>query len=66
MCDCDLPPEVKGDLVLQLVPEPLPVSAASHDEELDVTLDPESEEPETPVAETPGGAANRRAPCHLM
>ncbi|XP_073674056.1 uncharacterized protein cep295 [Garra rufa] len=50
--------KVKGDLVLQLVPEPLPsLSAASHDEELDVTLDPENapegEEPETPVTETP-------------
>lgn len=42
--------------MLQLIPEPLPpLSADSHDEELDVTLDPEGEEPETPVAETPGG-----------
>ncbi|XP_051962774.1 centrosomal protein of 295 kDa [Xyrauchen texanus] len=39
--------KVKGDLVLQLVPEPLP-SAASHDVDLDVTLDPEC----TPAAET--------------
>lgn len=47
-------------MVLQLVPEPLPpLSAASHDEELDVTLDPEcaaeGEEPDAPVTETPGG-----------
>lgn len=46
--------------MLQLVPEPLPpLSAASHDEELDVTLDPEcapeGEEPDTPVTEAPGG-----------
>lgn len=52
-------PEVKGDLVLQLVPEPLPpLSAASHDEELDVTLDPEcapeGEAPDAPVTEAPG------------
>lgn len=48
-------PEVKGDLVLQLVPEPLPpLSSSSHDEELDVTLDPEGEEPETPGSETAG------------
>lgn len=48
-------PEVKGDLVLQLVPEPLPpLSSSSHDEELDVTLDPEREEPETPGSETAG------------
>lgn len=32
--------EVKGDLVVQLVPEPLPdLSADSQDQELDVTLD---------------------------
>lgn len=46
--------------MLQLVPEPLPpMSAASHDEELDVTLDPEcapeGEEPGTSVTEAPGG-----------
>ncbi|XP_067222481.1 uncharacterized protein cep295 isoform X2 [Chanodichthys erythropterus] len=59
--------KVKGDLVLQLVPEPLPpLSAASHDEELDVTLDPEcapeGEEPDTPVTEAPdpGRGALRR------
>ncbi|KAK7156992.1 hypothetical protein R3I94_006904 [Phoxinus phoxinus] len=59
--------KVKGDVVLQLVPEPLPpLSAASHDEELDVTLDPEcapeGEEPDTPVTETPdpGRRALRR------
>uniref|UniRef100_A0A1A7YQM1 Uncharacterized protein n=1 Tax=Iconisemion striatum TaxID=60296 RepID=A0A1A7YQM1_9TELE len=38
---------VKGDLVVQLVPEPLPApSASSHDQELDVTVD------ETAVPET--------------
>ncbi|XP_051717499.1 centrosomal protein of 295 kDa isoform X2 [Ctenopharyngodon idella] len=59
--------KVKGDLVLQLVPEPLPpMSAASHDEELDVTLDPEcapeGEEPGTSVTEAPdpGRRALRR------
>ncbi|XP_077063625.1 centrosomal protein 295 isoform X2 [Siphateles boraxobius] len=59
--------KVKGDVVLQLVPEPLhPLSAASHDEELDVTLDPEcapeGEEPDTPETETPdpGRPALRR------
>ncbi|XP_039530681.1 uncharacterized protein cep295 isoform X2 [Pimephales promelas] len=49
--------KVKGDVVLQLVPEPLPpLSAASHDEELDVTLDPECtpEGEETP-SETASG-----------
>ncbi|KAF4103748.1 centrosomal protein of 295 kDa isoform X2 [Onychostoma macrolepis] len=65
--------KVKGDLVLQLVPEPLPLSAASHDEELDVTLDPEcvpeGEEPETPVAETPASPPaepGRRALSRLL
>lgn len=33
-------PGIKGDLVLQLVPEPLPApSTSSQDRELDVTLD---------------------------
>lgn len=33
-------PGVKGDLVVQLVPEPLPaLSTGSQDQELDVTLD---------------------------
>lgn len=33
-------PGVKGDLVVQLVPEPLPaLSTSSQDQELDVTLD---------------------------
>lgn len=33
-------PEIKGDLVGRLVPEPLPaVSTSSQDSELDVTLD---------------------------
>lgn len=46
--------------MLQLVPESLPLpSAASHDEELDVTLDPEcapeGEESDTPATETLGG-----------
>ncbi|XP_051521584.1 centrosomal protein of 295 kDa isoform X2 [Myxocyprinus asiaticus] len=51
--------KVKGDLVLQLVPEPLP-SAASCDADLDVTLDPEctpaaetGDTPDTPETETP-------------
>ncbi|XDV31599.1 hypothetical protein PO909_002582 [Leuciscus waleckii] len=60
--------KVKGDVVLQLIPEPLPPlsAASSHDEELDVTLDPEcapeGEEPDTPVTETPdpGRRALRR------
>ncbi|XP_036418296.1 centrosomal protein of 295 kDa isoform X2 [Colossoma macropomum] len=35
--------EVRGDLILKPVPEPLPVlSAGSNDEDLDVTLDPEA------------------------
>ncbi|KAK2881615.1 hypothetical protein Q8A67_018883 [Cirrhinus molitorella] len=66
--------KVKGDLVLQLVPEPLPsLSAASHDEELDVTLDPECapevEEAETPVTETPASPPaepGRRALTRLL
>ncbi|XP_043115230.1 centrosomal protein of 295 kDa isoform X3 [Puntigrus tetrazona] len=66
--------KVKGDLVLQLVPDPLPPpSAASHDEELDVTLDPEcapeGEEPETPIAETPASPradGSRRALSRLL
>ncbi|XP_050984828.1 centrosomal protein of 295 kDa isoform X1 [Labeo rohita] len=60
--------------MLQLVPEPLPsLSAASHDEELDVTLDPEcapeGEEPETPVTETPASPPadpGRRALTRLL
>ncbi|XP_016383645.1 centrosomal protein of 295 kDa isoform X3 [Sinocyclocheilus rhinocerous] len=68
--------KVKGDLVMQLVPEPLPpLSASSHDEELDVTLDPEcapeGEEPETPGTETaassaPPADAGRRALSRLL
>ncbi|XP_067306073.1 uncharacterized protein cep295 isoform X2 [Pseudorasbora parva] len=64
---CTQERKVKGDVVLQLVPEPLPPpSAASHDDELDVTLDPECApeggEPDTPVTETPdpGRRALRR------
>ncbi|XP_042621736.1 centrosomal protein of 295 kDa isoform X3 [Cyprinus carpio] len=61
--------KVKGDLVLQLVPEPLPpLSSSSHDEELDVTLDPEGEEPETPGSETaaPPADAGRQALSRLL
>ncbi|XP_052471870.1 centrosomal protein of 295 kDa isoform X5 [Carassius gibelio] len=65
--------KVKGDLVLQLVPEPLPpLSTSSHDEELDVTLDPEcapeEEEPETPGAETAASSADpgRQALSRLL
>ncbi|XP_059389812.1 centrosomal protein of 295 kDa-like [Carassius carassius] len=69
--------KVKGDLVLQLVPEPLPpLSTSSHDEELDVTLDPEcapeGEEPEPPDAETaavssaPPADAGRQALSRLL
>ncbi|KAI1893981.1 hypothetical protein AGOR_G00129250 [Albula goreensis] len=48
---------MKGDLVLQLVPEPLPaVSADAHDDDLDVTLEPEV----TPAAEQ--DAVDRRSP----
>uniref|UniRef100_A0A8C1Q1H9 ALMS motif domain-containing protein n=1 Tax=Cyprinus carpio TaxID=7962 RepID=A0A8C1Q1H9_CYPCA len=61
--------KVKGDLVLQLVPEPLPpLSSSSHDEELDVTLDPEGEEPETPGSETaaPPADVGRQALSRLL
>ncbi|XP_073780326.1 centrosomal protein of 295 kDa isoform X3 [Danio rerio] len=57
--------KVKGDWLLQLVPEPLPpLSAASHDEELDVTLDP----CETPPTDSPESSADpgRRALSTLL
>ncbi|KAI4893107.1 hypothetical protein NFI96_020631 [Prochilodus magdalenae] len=43
--------EVRGDLILQPVPEPLPApSAGTNDEDLDVTLDPSCEEDVTSKA----------------
>nr|XP_055051767.1 centrosomal protein of 295 kDa isoform X2 [Misgurnus anguillicaudatus] len=54
--------KVRGDLELQLVPEPLPHSSAgSHDEDLDVTVDPEGEEPDT-VNETLESSVPSRDP----
>ncbi|XP_065137806.1 uncharacterized protein cep295 isoform X2 [Paramisgurnus dabryanus] len=54
--------KVTGDLELQLVPEPLPHSSAgSHDEDLDVTVDPEGEEPDT-VTETLESSVPSRDP----
>uniref|UniRef100_A0A1A8JVF2 Uncharacterized protein n=1 Tax=Nothobranchius kuhntae TaxID=321403 RepID=A0A1A8JVF2_NOTKU len=52
---------VKGDLVIQLVPEPLPaLSASSHDQELDVTLDetavPEAESAQNDSEPEVGGS----------
>ncbi|XP_057206628.1 centrosomal protein of 295 kDa isoform X5 [Triplophysa rosa] len=63
--------EVRGELVLQLVPEPLPQpSAGSPNEDLDVTLDPDREEhytvTETPESSGPSGDPDRRALRRLL
>ncbi|XP_056612962.1 centrosomal protein of 295 kDa isoform X2 [Triplophysa dalaica] len=63
--------EGRGNQVLQLVPEPLPQpSAGSPNEDLDVTLDPDSEEhytvTEIPESSGPSGDHHRRALRRLL
>ncbi|KAJ8256310.1 hypothetical protein COCON_G00184620 [Conger conger] len=58
---------IKGDLVLQLVPEPLALSSDAHDEDLDVTLEPDvlpGAEPDAldPRAPSPPAEAQAAAP----
>ncbi|XP_061073639.1 centrosomal protein of 295 kDa [Conger conger] len=66
---------IKGDLVLQLVPEPLALSSDAHDEDLDVTLEPDvlpgaepdalDPRPPSPPAEAQA-AAPEGAPPHAL
>ncbi|XP_017554762.1 centrosomal protein of 295 kDa isoform X1 [Pygocentrus nattereri] len=55
--------EVRGDLILKPVPEPLPApSARSNDEDLDVTLDPEA----TPCEEAGEGEESAAPPSQRV